>query len=166
MSDAGNRMSHGRKTQILTLAALAVALALAVGRKEIPRFFGTPQPPPAAQDVIYAMVDASRAGDVQAYLASFGGQMRSSLNQSLRETGEAAFSRYLKESNSAIKGIAVSEPQPVSEREMTVRVEYVYQDRNEAQTMYLEKAGGNWKITRVDGSERVKTLVPYGTPVQ
>jgi hypothetical protein len=47
-----------------------------------------------------------------------------------------------------------------------VRVEYVYQDRNEAQTMYLEKASSGWKITRVDGAERVKTLVPYGTPVQ
>ena len=47
-----------------------------------------------------------------------------------------------------------------------VRVEYVYQDRNEAQMMFLEKTQGGWRIARVDGSERVKTLVPYGTPVQ
>jgi hypothetical protein len=45
-------------------------------------------------------------------------------------------------------------------------VEYVYQDRNEAQIMHLEKAGNDWKIARVDGAERVKTPVPYGTPVQ
>ena len=32
--------------------------------------------------------------------------------------------------------------------------------------MYLEKINGVWKITRVDSAERVKTLVPYGTPVQ
>ena len=64
------------------------------------------------------------------------------------------------------KGIAISEPQPVTDREVKVRVEYVYQDRNEAQTMYLEKDAGSWKISRVDGAERVKTLVPYGTPVQ
>jgi hypothetical protein len=30
----------------------------------------------------------------------------------------------------------------------------------------LEKAGADWKITRMENSERVKTLVPYGTPVQ
>ena len=47
-----------------------------------------------------------------------------------------------------------------------MRVEYVYQDRNEAQMMFLEKAQGGWRIARVDGTERVKTLVPYGTPVQ
>ena len=111
------------------------------------------------------MLDASRAGDVQAYLANYSGQMRSALEQSVRETGPERFSRYLKYSNSAIKGIAVSDPEPVSVREMKVRVEYVYLDRNETQTVYLEKSGG-WKIVRVDGSERVKTLIPYGTPVQ
>src|ERR1035438_9642883 len=112
------------------------------------------------------MLDASRAGDVKAYLATYGGQMRAALEQSVRETGEEPFSRYLKESNAAVKGIAVTEPQPLSEREVKVRVEYVYQDRNEAQTVGLEKTGADWKITRVDGSERLKTLIPYGTPVK
>ena len=158
-------MSHGRKTQILTLAALAVALAIAVGRKQVARF-SAPPPQTAAQDVIYAMLDASRAGDVKAYLATYGGQMRAALEQSVRETGEEPFSRFLKESNAAVKGIAVTEPQPLSEREVKVRVEYVYQDRNEAQTVGLEKTGADWKITRVDGSERLKTLIPYGTPVR
>jgi len=32
--------------------------------------------------------------------------------------------------------------------------------------MYLEKQSGIWKIVQVDSTERVKTLVPYGTPVQ
>jgi len=32
--------------------------------------------------------------------------------------------------------------------------------------MNLEKTTGGWKIARVDSAERVKTLVPYGTPVQ
>jgi hypothetical protein len=159
-------MSHGRKTQMLTLAALALALAIAVGRKQVARFSAAPRSQTAAQDVIYTMLDASRAGDVRAYLATYAGQMRASLEQSIRETGEGRFSRYLKESNAAIKGIAVSEPQALSEREVKVRVEYVYQDRNEAQAVILEKAGGDWKITRVDGSERLKTLIPYGTPVK
>ena len=159
-------MNRGRKTQILTIAALALALAIAVGRKHLPRLSGVAPTPPNAQDAIYSMLDASRAGDVKAYLASYTGQMRSSLEQSIRETGESQFSRYLKETNSAIKGVAVSEPQPLSEAEMKVRVEYVYQDRNEAQFVYLQRAGDTWKITRVDGTEREKTLIPYGTPVR
>ena len=159
-------MSHGRKTQMLTLAALALALAIAVGRKQVARFSAAPRSQTAAQDVIYTMLDASRVGDVRAYLATYAGQMRASLEQSVRETGEQGFSRYLKESNAAIKGTAVSEPQVLGDREVKVRVEYVYQDRNEAQAVILEKAGGDWKITRVDGSERLKTLIPYGTPVK
>jgi hypothetical protein len=64
-------------------------------------------------------------------------------------------------------GVAVTTPEfAPGDREVSVRVEYVYQDRNEAQTMNLEKTAGGWKIARVDSAERVKTLVPYGTPVQ
>jgi hypothetical protein len=157
-------MTQARKTQVLTLAALAIALAIAIVRKQPTSSSGSAQPP-SPQDAIYAMLDASRSGDVQRYLASYGGQMRSSLDQSVRESGEERFSRYLKESNAAIKGVAVSEPQSVSSRESRVRVEYVYQDRNEGQTLYLENDGA-WKITRVDATDRVKTLIPYGTPVQ
>ena len=125
-----------------------------------------PKPEPSPQDAIYAMLDAARAGDVKAYLASYTGQMDAALRQSLAETTEAGFAKYLTDSNAAVKGIAISEPQPLTDREVKVRVEYVYQDRNEAQTMYLEKGASGWKIARVDGAERVKTLVPYGTPVQ
>jgi len=65
-----------------------------------------------------------------------------------------------------LKGIAIPQPEPLSETEVKARVEYVFADRNEIQWMYLQKAGGAWKIARVDGAERVKTLVPYGTPVR
>jgi hypothetical protein len=90
--------------------------------------------------------------------------MEAALKQSVAETAD--FPKYLRDSNAAIKGVAISEPQTLTDREVKVRVEYVYQDRNEAQSMYLEKQPGGWKIARVDSIERVKTLVPYGTPVQ
>jgi hypothetical protein len=32
--------------------------------------------------------------------------------------------------------------------------------------MRLEHEGGVWRITGVDATDRVKTLIPYGTPVQ
>jgi hypothetical protein len=158
-------MSRGRKAQVLTVAVLGLAFAIAIGHKQLARFSAS-RSQPGAQEVIYTMLDAARAGDVPAYLANYAGEMRSSLEQSVRETGQDRFSRYLKESNAAIKGVVVSEPQAAGDGEMKVRVEYIYQERNEAQTLYLEGAGGKWKITRVDGSEPVKTLIPYGTPVQ
>jgi hypothetical protein len=158
-------MTRRRKAQLLTIGAMALALGVAIGRKQISR--SSPEPLLSdAQGAIYAMLEASRAGDVQAYLASYAGQMRSALEQSVRETGPERLSVYLKHMNAATKGIAVSDPELVTSREVKVRLEYVYQERNEAQTVYVENSGGNWKITRVDGSERVNPLIPYGTPVQ
>ena len=169
-------MQKERKAQIATLVVLAAAAAVALGQKngwKLPDFKSAsivapaaPKADPTPQDAIYGMLDAARAGDVNAYMASYSGQMATSLQESLAESTPAAFAKYLQDSNAAIKGVAISEPQILTDREVKVRVEYVYQDRNEAQLMYLEKAPGGWKIARVDGAERVKTLVPYGTPVQ
>ena len=125
-----------------------------------------PKEPPSPQDAIYAMLEAARAGNVTAYLACYSGNMQASLQHSVRESGEEGFAKYLRDSNASVKGVAVSEPQPAGDSEVAVRVEYVYQERNETHTMHLEKSSGSWKIARVDGAERVKTLVPYGTPVR
>ena len=169
-------MTKERKTQVATIMVLATAFGVVLAQKTgwklsevkmadiAPR--SAPKAEPSPQDAIYAMLDAARIGDVTAYLSSYSGQMAAGLKQSLAETSEAGFAKYLKDSNAAVKGIAISEPQPLTDREVKVRVEYVYQDRNEAQTMYLERGGAGWKIARVDSAERVKTLVPYGTPVQ
>jgi len=169
-------MTKERKTQIVTIGVLAAAFGVVLAQKtgwklsdvKVGDIVPSPAPKaePSPQDAIYAMLDAARVGDVKAYLTSYTGQMDAALKQSLAETTEASLAKYLKDSNAAVKGIAISEPQTVTDREVKVRVEYVYQDRNEAQTMYLEKVSGDWKISRVDGAERVKTLVPYGTPVQ
>ena len=169
-------MTKERKTQIVTVLVLAGAFGIVMAQKTgwklsevkvsdiVQR--SAPKPEPSPQDAIYAMLDAARVGDVKSYLASYTGQMDAALKQSLAETTEAGFAKYLTDSNASVKGIAISEPQPLTDREVKVRVEYVYQDRNEAQTMYLEKGSAGWKIARVDGAERIKTLVPYGTPVQ
>ena len=89
-----------------------------------------------------------------------------SLRQAIAESTEEGFAKYLRDGNSPIKGIAITEPEKLTDREVKVRVEYVFQDRNEVQHMYLERTGGDWLITRVDSARRIKTLVPYGTPVQ
>jgi hypothetical protein len=153
-------MKKDRIAQVLTVVVLLIALGVVLARK------AGPKPSQNPQDTVYAMLEAARAGDVKKYLARYTGQMEATLRQSLAETTEPAFAKYLRDSNAAIKGVAVSDPQNITDLEAKVRVEYVYQDRNEAQTMYLEKGPTGWKISRADSDERVKTLIPYGTPVK
>lgn len=158
-------MRKHRLTQILTLIVLAAALGIGVARKTGWRAVN---PQPAGQDpqsAVYAMLDAERAGNVKAYLASHTGPMEASLRQTLAESTEAEFAKYLRDSAAGIKGVAVYDPQ-ITGGTAAVRVEYVYQDRNEVQMMYLEQGRKGWKIFRADGDERIKTLIPYGTPVK
>ena len=160
-------MSKQRKAQILTILVLVAAIGVIAVRKAGLRasMAGLTQREDAtAQDAIYAMLDAARAGDVKKYLSSYSGDMQQSLQRARSESPD--FAKYLRDSNANLKGIAVTEPQTLSDREVKARVEYVYQDRNEVQYLYLQKLGSAWKIYRVDAAERVKTLVPYGTPVQ
>jgi len=160
-------VTRERKARIATVAVLAAALGgIAVYRSGWSPARMAPKAELKPQDAVYAMLDAARAGDVNRYLAQYTGQMETSLRQAIAESGEAAFAKYLKDSNAAIKGVAIMEPQPLTEREVKLKVEYVYQDRNETQQLYVEKTPGGWRIARVDSAERVKTLVPYGTPVQ
>jgi hypothetical protein len=158
-------MTKERKATLATLLILAAALGVVIGRK-IDWRPAVAKAELSPQDAVYAMLDAARRGNVQEYLASYSGQMEAALKQAIAEKTEAGFAKYLQEFNAPIKGIAITEPQPLSEREVKVRVEFVYQERNEAQTMYLEKVAGGWKIARLDSTDRVKTLIPYGTPVQ
>ena len=169
-------MKKDHIAQVITVAVLLASLGIGVARKtgwrlpDLRRFRVSSQPEAKSgqdpQDAVYAMLNAARTGDVRAYLASFSGQMEAALRQSLAESTEPGFAKYLRDSNATIKGVAVSDPQQITDQEVKVRVEYIYQDRNEAQTMYLEKSPSGWKISRADSDERLKTLIPYGTPVK
>jgi hypothetical protein len=112
------------------------------------------------------MLSAACSGDVERYLANYTGAMEAALKQSLAESGQASLARYLIQSSAEVRGVAVRQPERISEREVRVRVETIYQDRNEAQNMYLERGPRGWKISSADTGERIKTLVPYGTPVR
>jgi hypothetical protein len=157
-------MTKERKAEILTFAVLLAAVGAGVARKIASAPAARPEAGP--QDAIYAMLDAARAGDVRAYLATYTGPMEATLRQAVAETTEPAFAKYLRDTNAAIKGVAVFDPEKLTDSEAKVRVEYVYQDRNEVQMLSLVKAASGWKISGADGDERVKTLIPYGTPVK
>lgn len=162
----GRGLSREWKARIITAAVLACAFGVVLWQKFGNGAATARSAAPTPQDAIYAMFDAARKGDVSRYLASYTGSMESSIRQAVAEKTEAEFARYLRESNAGIKGVAITDPEPLTNREVKVRVEYVYEDRNEAQFMYLEKVDAAWKIARVDSVQRIPTLVPYGTPVE
>lgn len=165
-------MSRDTRAKVLTLVLTAGIGVFLVMRQrgtavsDVLPEIRAPKADPTPQDAIYAMLDAAREGDVDRYMGFYTGQMEVSLKQAVAESGREGFAKYLRDTNVPIKGIAINEPQTLTDREVKARVEYVYQDRNEVQIYYLEKQGLDWKIARLEAAERVKTLVPYGTPVQ
>lgn len=157
-------MKRDRIAKVLTVGVLLLALAIGVVRKAGWR--PAREKADSPQDAIYAMLNAARAGNVNGYLASYAGKMEAALRQTAAEHTAAVFAKYLRESNALVKGVAVSDPQTLGDGEVKVRVEYIYGDRNEAQSVYLEKSPRGWKIVRTDADERVSTPVPYGTPIR
>ena len=157
-------MTKQRLAKSITITVMAAGVVFSVARRSGVR--PEMQAKRTPQDTIYAMLEAARAGDSRAYLAQFTGQILASLQQVEAEKGAAAFREYLRSSIADIKGVAVSEAVPASDADARIRVEYVFQDRNEAQLAYLENVSGKWKIARMDGTERRNTPVPYGTPVE
>lgn len=154
-------MSRQTIARIVTILVLVAALGVVVARKID---FRAAAQPPRPQDAVYAMLEAARNGDVPKYLASYTGSMAESLERARSESSD--FSKYLRDMNASLKGVAVMEPQTQPDGQVQLRVEYVYDDRNESQFFYLVKTSGGWKISRIETAERVKTLIPYGTPVQ
>ncbi len=125
--------------------------------------------PAGPEDAIYGMLDAARAGDTKTYLDSFVGPMRDQVAQVIKENtekenAERSFAAYLKSQNSAFQGVAVSITDRPSDTEAQVRVEYIYGNRNEVQSVSLRK-DSRWRIVKVSGSEQIKTLLPFGSTV-
>ena len=119
------------------------------------------RPPSNPEDGIYAMFDAARAGDAQAYLDCFSGQLHEQLAATAKE--DAKFKDYLLKQNSDVQGVAVTVTDRPSTDEARVRLEYVYSDHNEVQNVHLKREGARWKIINMDGVQPAQPLVPYGT---
>jgi hypothetical protein len=153
-----------RLPAIVTVLLIAGALVFFAARQRL-KNAGTDYNAADPESVIWRMSDAARAGDVEAYLSCFDGELRQKLEKTAAEMGERKFSEYLKRLNDEITGIAVSDLELTGETGASLRVEFVYSGRNEAQRHHLVLREGLWKIERVDGSERIKTLIPYGAVV-
>src|ERR1700751_4469955 len=100
-------MTKQRLAKVITVTLMMAAVVFSVARR--PGARPRMQPKRTAQDTIYAMLEAARAGDLRAYLAQFTGQMQAGLQQVEAEKGPAAFRDYLRSSIADIKGVALSE---------------------------------------------------------
>jgi hypothetical protein len=161
-SDLVERIMKKRLPAIVTVLLIAGALVFFAARQRS-RTAGTGYDAAKPESVIWRMSDAARAGDVQAYLNCFDGELRRNLEKTAAEMGEPKFGAYLKRLNEEITGIAVSDLDLTGEAGAKLRVEFVYRGKNEAQLHHLVLRDGAWKIDRVDESERIKTLIPYGS---
>src|SRR5690349_14275276 len=90
------------------------------------------------------MLNSARSRDVKAYLDTPRERCRRRCGRWSPSVAKR-FCEISRDSNAAIKGVAVSDPQ-INGGSASVRVEYVYQDRNEVQMTYLEKTPGGWKV--------------------
>ena len=157
---------------VLTVAVLLVVFAVAVLRShhwqlpfslEIWRDVTQKRAPSNPEDGIYAMFDAARVGDAQAYLDCFAGPLRDQLAATAKEDSAAKFKAYLISQNSAVQGMAVTVTDRPNADEARARVVYVYSDHNEVQNVHLRREGRRWKIVSMDGAQPVQPIVPYGT---
>jgi hypothetical protein len=175
MSRVVDQRTHDRKVvdpKVVFTVSFVLALLLLVilrtngWRLPIPAWVSpsASSAPAGPEDAIYGMLDAARAGDTKAYLDAFSGSIHDQLVQVMKENAEPNFAAYLKSQNSAFQGVAVSVTDRPSETEAQLRVEYVYGNRNEVQSVYLRK-DSRWRIVKVAGAEQVKTLLPFGSGV-
>ena len=151
-----------RLPAIVTILLIGGALVVLTQRERFSGWRSESKSLPTPEDIVWRMSDATREGDVKSYLDCFSGALRQSLQKTADDMGESQFGLYLKKLNSELTGIAVSEFEQPNEQTASLKVEFVYRGKNEAQKHSFKLLEGGWKITQVDGSEQIKTLIPYG----
>lgn len=117
------------------------------------------------EDVVLKMFDAMERGDMAAYLSLLAEDARARAELMLSEAGEREFKRQLKSMHEGIKGIAVSKLEQLSDDEVVLKVELVFESKNEVQQVRLKRIKGEWKVVEVMQSKHLTPPIPYGTPV-
>jgi len=118
------------------------------------------------EDVVLAMFNAMERGDVKAYLSLLDGKAKERVMLFLREVGWKEFGRQLQRMHDGIKGIAVLPDEFASEDEVKLKVELVFEGKNETQSFRLKRYGRQWKIIELTQPEHQPQAIPYGTPVR
>lgn len=148
-----------------------VAALMAAGLVTAARRDRSALPRPASetpQDTIYRMYDYAKDGEVGLYLACYDGPAGEELRKRIGAMDKRKASDYLIESQSRVKGIAISSLSPVGRPDVSPLREFevtlVFADRNELQMLTLERRRGGWVITSLGRSQYQRPWVPYNSP--
>jgi hypothetical protein len=147
------------RRRVATVLAVVVTLAILMWAVR-----GRRQQVPPPEDVVWELVAASQAGDVERYLGCFNGRLQDQLSATVAELPGEGFSDYLRSSSQLLTGVAVYDVERPQPGRATLTVEYVYRDATERQRMELELKRGAWSISDLERSKRAKPLIPYGAP--
>jgi len=144
------------------LAAAGVALVVALVLFNVMRQRReTPRP----REVVLAVIDSARAGDVDGYLDGFVGEMRDKLNDEVRRDGREGFSEYLRQRTSEIAGVYIQREEQLDDGQVQLDVELVFPSRAEKQRYVLVEVGRAWKISDIQIAEYSKPLEEYGAHI-
>lgn len=117
-----------------------------------------------AEARVRALLDGAERGDVDGYLAAFGGTLRVRIAREVTERGRDAFADDLRRAAAARKSHAVFAPEPDGPAAARVVVETVYPDRNERQTYLVEDGEGGWLVTDVESARGRQPKAKFGSP--
>ncbi len=159
-----NPAARGRliATAVLGLVLLAV---IAFAPEQAPRPRGETPEQRLASELYDGLVAATRDGDVRRYIACFAEPLRGELAAAVRSQGRAAFAESLRRFyRTPVTGVAVSEQQ-IDDDQATARLEWVYRNDSDVQTVRLVRERGRWLITELSGKTRIELDLPWGTPV-
>ena len=116
-------------------------------------------------DAVSAMVEASRSGEVDAYLDCFTGPLRSRIeSQAASGQQRMAFGASLREQVADLKSLVTLESETGGPDEVRLVVERVFPRFNERQRVSLRLVGESWKIEKLGPLRRFTPEVPYGAP--
>jgi len=142
----------------VSAAAMLIAGLMAAGCGKSPA-----ETTPAGR--VHAMARHSSEGKVNEYIDCFTGQLRADLEQTRDQMKPEAFAELLRRRSAPVRGIAISEQTQPDENTARMKVEWIFEDRNEAQYFTLVKVNGDWKISDMSNSQYNKPEIPYGTRV-
>ena len=121
--------------------------------------------PESPSACVRAMSSSARSGDVRAYLDCFGGELRATLEDAARTAETEAFAENIRARMEPVRGMALSEETLADENTATLRVEWVFDDRNEVQIFTLLREKGVWRIVEMKEAQYTQPEIPYGTEV-
>ena len=119
------------------------------------------QTPENASDIIWKMFSFAKFGDVENFLGCFAGESLAILQSNRKDWKNQGFREYIKGFAQDVKGVSIINGTEENEGNRVFEVEVVYADRNELQTVFLQKTNKGWKITKVLKPVIIKPAIPY-----